>query len=166
LCEQGAAGGTSRLTIDLQESIMNVTKSILAGGILLLALLPLSLPAAERGAGATLYGRTLLEQINLYRRDNGLHPLRFDANLIHLARTHSFAMSRQKMVGHANFDDRFARSGSRLCVENVGYNYTSPLKQFDAWSRSRGHDQNMLSPEITRAGIAEIGRYVTFFACK
>lgn len=144
---------------------MKMTKCILAGGIVLCTLLPMTTAAAEK-TGVTLYGRTLLEQINLYRRDNGLHPLRFDANLVHLAKTHSFAMSRQKMIGHANFDDRFARSGSRLCVENVGYNQTTPLKQFDAWSRSKGHDQNMLSPEITRAGIAEIGNYVTFFACK
>lgn len=121
---------------------------------------------AMQDEGATLYGRTLLEQINLYRQDNGLNPLRFDANLIHLAKNHSFAMSQQKRVSHSKFNERFERSGSRLCVENVGWNYSNPLKQFDAWRRSSGHDQNMLKEGVYKAGIAEIGNYVTFFACK
>lgn len=124
------------------------------------------LTRAAQNEGASLYGRTLLEQINLYRQDNGLNPLRFDARLIHLAKTHSFAMSQQKMVSHRNFNERFERSGSRLCVENVGWNYSTPLKQFDAWRQSSGHDQNMLKEGIAKAGIAEIGNYVTFFACK
>lgn len=145
---------------------MKTSSLVLAIGILLSILQPLQTPAVQQGEGASLYGRTLLEQINLYRRDNGLTPLRFDAQLIHLAKNHSFAMSRQKLVGHNNFNERFERSGSRLCVENVGYNYTSPLKQFDAWRNSSGHDQNMLKAEITKAGIAEVGNYVTFFACK
>jgi len=139
-------------------------------GVLALGLLLLSAASVRAGAmpdeGASLYGRTLLEQINLYRQDNGLNPLRFDANLIRLAKNHSFEMFQQKMVSHRNFNERFDRSGSRLCVENVGWNYTTPLKQFDAWRQSSGHDKNMLSEGITKAGIAEIGQYVTFFACK
>lgn len=146
---------------------MKTSSITLAFGIFLVTILPLQAQAVQEGQGATsLYGRTLLEQINLYRRDSGLNPLRFDDQLIHLAKNHSFSMFRQKMVSHNNFDDRFERSGSRLCVENVGYNFTTPLKQFDAWRQSSGHDQNMLKAEITKAGIAEIGNYVTFFACK
>lgn len=136
--------------------------------------LPLILMLASVVAGwaapgfdeATPYSRTLLEQINLYRRDNGLGPLRFDIRLIHLARSHSFAMFQQKRLGHQEFQERFKSSGSRYCVENVGWNYTAPLKQFDAWRHSSGHDQNMLADGITRAGIAEVGNYVTFFACQ
>lgn len=115
---------------------------------------------------ATLYGRTLLEQINNYRHIHGLAPLRFDANLNRLAENHSFAMFQQKRVSHRDFNERFKRSGSQLCVENVGWNYSTPLKQFDAWRHSSGHDENMLKDGIARAGIAEIGKYVTFFACK
>ncbi len=129
----------------------------------------LSLPMSARALpaeGIPVYSQTLLEQINLYRQDNGLNPLRFDDNLIRLAKNHSFAMFQQKRIGHAQFDERFERSGSRLCVENVGWNYSTPLQQFDAWRRSSGHDQNMLKEGIYKAGIAEIGKYVTFFACK
>jgi uncharacterized protein YkwD len=134
-------------------------------GVLILAVGPFQ-GWARQDEGATLYGRTLLEQINLYRQDNGLNPLRFDAKLIHLAKNHSFAMSQQKRISHSKFNERFERSGSRMCVENVGWNYTTPLKQFDAWRRSSGHDQNMLKEGVYKAGIAEIGNYVTFFACK
>ena len=75
-------------------------------------------------------------------------------------------MFQQKRMSHRNFDERFERSGSRLCVENVGWNYSNPLKQFDAWRHSSGHDENMLKDGVSKAGIAEIGKYVTFFACK
>ena len=115
---------------------------------------------------ASLYARTLLEQINNYRSANGLPSLRFDDRLNHLAMTHSFAMSRQKRMSHANFDERFQRSGSRMCVENVGWNYPTPLKLFDGWRHSSGHDENMLKEGVRYVGIAGVGKYVTFFACQ
>lgn len=134
--------------------------------LLTLYLAPPLSSAMAQDDGTSLYARTLLEQINLYRRSNGLGQLRFDANLNRLAKHHSFEMFRQKMMSHRNFDQRFERSGSRMCVENVGWNFTTPLKQFDSWRQSSAHDQNMLKDELTKAGIAEIGSYVTFFACK
>lgn len=122
--------------------------------------------ASYEEAGASPYGRTLLEQINNYRNNNGLASLRFDDRLNHLAMTHSFAMSRQKRMSHANFDERFERSGSRMCVENVGWNYPTPLKLFDGWRHSSGHNENMLKDGVRYVGIAEVGKYVTFFACQ
>ena len=133
--------------------------------LLCVVVAPLGARAMEDD-GSTLYARTLLEQINNYRQVNGLAPLRFDAGLTSLAKTHSFAMFQQKRMSHRNFDERFERSGSRLCVENVGWNYSNPLKQFDGWRHSSGHDENMLKDGVAKAGIAEIGKYVTFFACK
>ena len=131
----------------------------------MVAQVPVQAVRAE-SADTTLYGRTLLEQINLYRQDSGLNQLVFDPGLIRLARTHSFTMFKQKRISHLDFKSRFERTGSRLCVENVGWNYTTPLKQFNAWRRSSGHDQNMITEGIRKAGIAEIGGYVTFFACQ
>ena len=114
----------------------------------------------------TLYGRTLLEQINRYRQDHGLSQLSFDPGLNRVAKSHSFTMFQQKRISHLDFNKRFERSGSRLCVENVGWNYTSPIKQFDAWRKSSAHDQNMLTDGLRKAGIAEVGGYVTFFSCQ
>lgn len=141
-------------------------------GFVFLMIMLIAAPAgAVRGASyeeddASLYARTLLEQINAYRNDFGLASLRFDDRLNHLAMTHSFAMSRQKRMSHANFDERFERSGSRMCVENVGWNYPTPLKLFDGWRRSSGHNENMLKDGVNYVGIAEVGKYVTFFACQ
>ena len=112
------------------------------------------------------YSRILLEQINLYRMNNGLNSLRIDPVLGQLAKEHSSHMFRRKRISHRNFDERSDQAGSCLCVENVGWHYTTPLKQFDAWRKSSGHDQNMLTKGILKAGIAEIGGYVTFFACQ
>ncbi|RPH42632.1 MAG: CAP domain-containing protein [Desulfobulbaceae bacterium] len=112
------------------------------------------------------YSRILLEQINLYRMNNGLNSLRIDPVLGQLAKEHSSHMFQRKRISHRNFDERSDQAGSCLCVENVGWNYDSPLKLFDDWQRSRGHNRNMLKMEITRVGIAETGKYVTFFACR
>ncbi len=129
------------------------------------ALLSIQAPAA--GAETiSLYERSLLEQINAYRAEHKLPALRFDARLNQLAREHSFTMSRQKRISHLDFRGRFQRSGSRLCVENVGTGNTYALKQFRSWQSSSAHDGNLLNANILRAGIAEIGTYVTFFACQ
>jgi uncharacterized protein YkwD len=126
-------------------------------------------PAAAREptpAGVTPYGNTLLAQINLLRRDSGLGELTFEPALVKVARTHSFHMFQQKQLSHLGFKKRFAQSGSHLCVENVGWNFPNPLKQFDAWHGSVGHDRNMLVEDLRKAGIAEVGGYVTFIACR
>ena len=116
--------------------------------------------------GTSLYCRTLLELVNTYRQEHGLNTLRSDAGLNQLARQHSFAMFRQKRISHLSFKDRFERAGSDLCVENVGGNHSNARQQFDAWKRSSAHNQNMLRDSIQKAGVAEIGNYVTFFACR
>lgn len=136
--------------------------------LLLLTCLFLPHPAnssAQNEQIITPYAASLLEQINDYRVYYGLAPLCFDTRLNHLARKHSYDMYRQNRMSHSGFQDRFRRSGRRICVENVGWNYNTPLKQFDGWRHSRGHDENMLNEEIRYAGISQVGKYVTFFAC-
>lgn len=132
--------------------------------VLLLMLFTGAVPVSVEGA--SLYSRTLLELINTYRQEHGLNTLRSDAGLNQLARQHSFEMFRQKRIGHLGFKERFERAGSGLCVENVGGNHSNARQQFDTWKRSSAHNQNMLHDSIQKAGVAEIGNYVTFFACR
>lgn len=149
--------------------VVRLTPRLLPAVPALLLLLVLAAPlraGQDQEAEVPRYCRTLLELINSYRQMQGLNSLRFDDRLYRLARTHSFAMFRSGRLSHQNFDERFSRSGSRMCVENVGWNHTTALKQFDGWRHSTGHDDNMRKQGITRAGIAEIGNYVTFFACQ
>lgn len=111
------------------------------------------------------YIKELLALINHYRADNGLRPLSSDKKLINLARGHSIEMQHQGALSHDRFEERFKRSGRNSCVENVGWNYRTARDLFSAWQRSSGHDQNMLSGNIQKAGISISGSYVTFFAC-
>ena len=111
------------------------------------------------------YSLALLEQINIYRSNKGLNPLRMDPALIRLARNHSIMMFKKRQLSHNNFNERFQQADSQLCVENVGWNYPVPQEMFEGWRHSSGHNRNMLKKEVHRAGIAEVGRYVTFFAC-
>ncbi len=119
------------------------------------------LPEEEIG-----YSRTMLEEINLYRLENGLNPLRLDPLLVGLAKDHSSEMFLRQKVNHRNFNERLEQARSRLCVENVGWNYGSPQNMLSGWRQSRSHNRNLLQEGINRVGIAEIGQYVTFFACK
>jgi len=115
---------------------------------------------------ASPYSLALLEQINIYRSNKGLNPLRMDPTLITLARNHSTMMFKKQQLSHNNFNERFQQADSQLCVENVGWNYPVPQEMFEGWRHSSGHNHNMLKKEVHRAGIAEVGKYVTFFACK
>ena len=132
---------------------------------LLFSLPPYSEARSVNSQGLPPYAMTLFNQINTYRSYSGLPRLRVNKQLTRLARRHSFFMFHQNRLSHADFKTRFRQSGSSSCVENVGYNHSAPLKQFDAWRASRGHDANMLNGEMRYAGIAQVGKYVTFFAC-
>ena len=111
------------------------------------------------------YNLVLLEQINLYRMGKKLNQLRFDAILTQLAQKHSLTMFQKQKTSHLKFAERFRQVDSLLCVENVGWNYSSPQSLFEDWRRSSDHNQNMLKKELNMVGIAEVGKYVTFFAC-
>ena len=112
------------------------------------------------------YSQALLERINLYRLEHGLNPLRPDPALARLARNHCAEMFQRRKMHHRHFKERLAQAGSRVCVENVGWNFASPLQLFDGWRQSRGHNRNLLEDRVNRVGVAEVGRYVTYFACK
>ena len=111
------------------------------------------------------YNLALLEQINLYRMEQKLNQLRIDAILTQLAQKHSLTMFQKQKTSHLKFAERFRQVDSLLCVENVGWNYSSPQSLFEDWRRSSDHNQNMLKKELNMVGIAEVGKYVTFFAC-
>ena len=111
------------------------------------------------------YSQALLTAINQYRLANNRNSLALDPFLMRLAQGHSQAMFNRQKASHRDIDDRFRQVNSSYCVENVGGDYHSPQEMMTAWRQSRRHDRNLLREGITRAGIAEVGNYVTFFAC-
>jgi len=119
-------------------------------------------------ARADHFDDDLLGLINGYRAERELGQLVMRPALTKLALDHSRAMKRAGRLSHDGFKARFrkaAAAGAHGCVENVGWNYTTPAALFEGWRTSEGHDRNMLDQQITGAGIARAGTYVTFFAC-
>lgn len=111
------------------------------------------------------YALRVLEVVNEYRQRNGLAPLRIAEDLGSIAQSHSVKMAERRRISHDGFRERFDRTTSRICVENVGMNFPHPEAQVDGWRASPGHDRNLLEPRVTRVGIANNRNFVTFFAC-
>ena len=74
-------------------------------------------------------------------------------------------MATQRRLSHDGFHSRLGRTTSRLCVENVGWNYPTAEALLDGWRHSPEHLRNLLDPKVRRMGLAARARYVTFFAC-
>ncbi len=122
---------------------------------------------SENIAGERLssYEEGLLRAINQYRTGSGLKSLVIDGHLRKLAKRHSIFMGRHNSLNHVDFNKRFKESKRSCCVENVGWDYSTPESQFKAWKTSNVHNKNLLHSQIKYAGIARVGDFVTFFAC-
>lgn len=140
--------------------------------LLLLALAAaLPWPAAAAGRqpppdNSEAFVEQLAELVNSYRLEQGLAPLRPAEELVALAAEHSEDMAAQRVLTHEGFRTRYARSGSKVCVENLGWNHRTARALLEGWRQSPGHHRNLLNPKVERFGIAARERYVTFFACR
>ena len=129
---------------------------------LAVALASATLPAADERR----YERDLAERINAYRSERKLPALTVNATLDRLATEHSAAMAKAHRMSHDGFDARYRASGFRRCIENVGWNFTTPAAQLAAWQASPPHDRNLLDANVTVIGLGERQRYVTLIACQ
>lgn len=85
-----------------------------------------------------------LNILNHYRASVGLHPVAYDPNLSAWASQNNAVQCRRGIGHHV----------SPNCLQNCGWNYQSASEVAAGWLRSPGHRDNMLSPSITRVGIA------------
>jgi uncharacterized protein YkwD len=115
---------------------------------------------------AEAFVHRLIELVNDYRLEQGLPPLRPADELVALAEEHSEAMAAQRVLTHEGFRARYARAGSKVCVENLGWNHRTAQALLEGWRQSPSHHRNLLNPKVERVGIAARERYVTFFACR
>lgn len=111
---------------------------------------------------ATTNQERLLTLINDFRQSNGLPILTARNDVAAVATTHSKNMHDQNNLNHVldgkNPSDRLndAGIGYTAMVENVAFNkgYSDPIQTcFDGWVNSPGHNANMLSSNVTHAGI-------------
>ena len=111
------------------------------------------------------YAKRLGYLVNAYRAEHGGKELVPDSKIAALAREHSAEMAKAHKMDHEGFPSRVRRSGLAMCLENVGWNYSTAQAQFEAWKKSSGHNSNMLDRRVARMGIGEVDGYVTFIAC-
>jgi uncharacterized protein YkwD len=85
-----------------------------------------------------------LAVLNAHRAAARLPPVVVDANLSAWASQNNLAQCRRGLGHHVNPN----------CFQNCGWNYASAWDVAVGWMNSPGHRSNMLSPVITRVGIA------------
>lgn len=112
------------------------------------------------------------EQINQYRKEEGLLPLTIDPAINKLAKMHSEEMASGEVpVGHQGFQGRSKTLAdnidSEAVSENVAYNkgYENPAKQaVEGWVKSPGHKKNIEGKyNLTGIGVAKNEQSEVFF---
>jgi len=82
--------------------------------------------------------------LNGYRAEAGLAPVAYDHELSSWAASNNAEQSSRGMGHHV----------SPNCFQNCAWNTPDAASTAEAWMESRGHRANMLSPSISRFGIA------------
>lgn len=113
------------------------------------------------------YSRTQLDAemardiINSYRKQNGLKPLKLNAELTEAAKNHSRDLSKWDRISHYGSDgsnpwDRVKRTGykARLTAENVGTGQIDFNEVMRGWKDSPGHNKNLLMTDAEHMGVA------------
>ncbi len=89
--------------------------------------------------------------LNSFRKQHGLKPMRAHAALGTLAKAHAADMARRQSMDHAGFYEVRARRGAS--GENVAYGCADANCAMTQWINSSPHRANMLRPDFTRYGI-------------
>ncbi|MCM4158034.1 CAP domain-containing protein [Gramella sp. AN32] len=99
----------------------------------------------------------ILEEINIYRKANGLADLKPLKELSIEAEDHNFYMIDEGVVSHDNFSFRASyimnATGAREVSENVAYGYRTADAVVKAWLKSKEHKQN-IEDSHTHFGIS------------
>lgn len=123
-----------------------VTKIIL---VLLIGLLLMGCPDGEERGGADVLSvltdieRVVFDQVNQYRVEQGLTPLKLDMNILIQARKHSQNMAEGIVpFGHEGFEERAAATNIKIdsVSENVAYYQEAPnlaTTVVDGWPKAR-----------------------------
>ena len=115
-----------------------------------------------------------LKLINDYRKQNGLKPVVFDQEMLQFSRAYVAEILKEDVFKHSDLN------GGAYAIENLyksmGFGRFLSLDQewcaalpemiFSTWKKSKGHNANMLNPEITKVGMSiqiqtkgEVGSY-------
>ncbi len=100
---------------------------------------------------------------NLARRDNGLHPLRWNLQLTHAARWFSWDSTENRPTGFCGHQDTLGGWPDARALafgylggagaENAFCGYVSPEYAINGWMNSSGHRANLLNPDHREIGL-------------
>jgi len=109
----------------------------------------------------TLDPEKALVQINKYRAQKRLKPLKLNAQLTSAAKAHARDLAKWDRISHYGSDgsnpwDRVKRSGyvAGVAAENVGTGQASFDEVLRGWKESPGHNKNLLLADARDAGLA------------
>ena len=121
-------------------------------------------------SGTVLSPEAARDLINAYRKQNGLKPLKLNAELTLAAKNHSQDLAKWDRISHFGSDgsnpwDRVKRAGynARLAAENVGTGQITIDEVFKGWKESPGHNKNLLLADAEHMGIALVHEQKTEF---
>lgn len=114
-------------------------------------------------SGTRLDVHKAVELINAYRRQSGLKPVKFSAELSMAAKRHCMDLARWDRISHYGSDgsnpwDRVKRTPykARLAAENVGTGQVSFDEVMKGWKASPSHDKNLRLADAEHVGLALI----------
>ncbi len=137
--QEPSGGPLSRLVGRIRQHHSPAVVSVPAAAVTT----PAAQPAANCDySGSDPYGFTAI--LNRLRAAAGLHPVAYDPDLSSWASQNNAVQCHRGIGHHVN----------PCGVQNCGWNYSDASSVAQGWMRSPGHRQNMLSPSITRFGIA------------
>lgn len=102
----------------------------------------------------------MLKQINHYRGNHGLRPLKANSRLHRAAASHSRNMARHRMLSHTSsngmsWSTRIRRYGFRgsWMGENLAVGWWTARQTLRAWIRSSPHRANLLNGHFGAVGV-------------
>jgi uncharacterized protein YkwD len=136
----------------------------------------MAIPVAANGAGGARSAsekkqltRHLLTEVNLLRREHGLHPLRLSHSLAAAATSHSMQMASSGFFAHTSLDGTAYWRRIMHFYPQAGYNRWSvgedllwespdvtPDGAIKMWMASPPHRANLLNPAWREMGISAV----------
>jgi uncharacterized protein YkwD len=121
---------------------------------------PAARPSVEASRALT---PSTVDLINELRQAKGVPPLSVSAELTQAAQMQAANLARTGMLTHIGPDgstpiDRVRRAGykPRLAAENIAGGQATAIDVVRSWRESENHLRNLLLPDATQVGIAQI----------
>lgn len=125
-------------------------------------------PTTLGKADVAQVAKMIVDQTNVFRRNQDLKPVQPDSQLNKAAEYFASWMAKEDKYGHTADGNRPAQRakkfGYQYCIvlENIAYQYrtsdfaTGELagRFVQGWKDSPGHRENMLDPDVTETGVA------------